>query len=233
MSTCRTVQPRVVGRVAPRPLREGELAPAHRVPGASGRVARTCTAAPSWPRKPNSGWRLADLLELEQGGAVGLGVDQRRGDEVAERPHAVDVDRPRGRPGRRAASAPRASNRRGSGSAPPQRPSGRWSGPSWAWLNWPASARASTTASRCAADQAEVAARGEHPGQMRPGCAAGSSTTSSVPWQQTRSSGRSPPSEVGEGVGVALERGDALGDAASRRCAGTARRARRGWGRRR
>src|SRR6478672_4307300 len=37
------------------------------------------------------GVTAGDLLELEQGDAVGVGVDQRRRHEVAEQPHAVDV----------------------------------------------------------------------------------------------------------------------------------------------
>ena len=104
MSTCRTVQPVSSGgsaRVAGRERRTGGGSSAAPVDGVTSRRSRRSVAAredvqgmPSGAEELAVRWLgTSRSLELEQGGAVGLGVDEGRGHEVAEDAHAVDSAR--------------------------------------------------------------------------------------------------------------------------------------------
>ena len=94
MSTCRTVQPVSSGGSAE--ARSGRANWRRLIGGPrrrQSRVARTCRTLPRCPEQRVVGVAARGLLELEQRGPVGLGVDEGRRDEVAEDAHAVAVDR--------------------------------------------------------------------------------------------------------------------------------------------
>ena len=110
----------------------------------------------------------------------------------------------------------------------------------WAWANWPASARARTTASRCGGDEAEVAAGGEHArrcargwprGRRRPrGCrgsrpgrpagrptkAASESASPCTAVTRSATPRSAARRQRGEGVGAGVDDGDVVAELGER-----------------
>ena len=142
------------------------------------------------------------------------------------------VDRRRSR----AARAGRAARSRRTGAAAgrssPQRPSGA-ARAARAWANCPARARARTTAQPLRGDEARGCRPGRGPGAMPASAASGSSTTSSVPWQQTRSTPAGRPTTSSATVSASPCTAVIGRRRRPRRPGGPATPGRRGWGRRR
>ena len=234
MSTCRIVQP--VSSGGSPPVRGGR-ANWRRLIGAtcraSGPLGEHVQGAAERAQQVSVGVRGDGPFQGEQGLPVGVGVDERRGHEVGE-----DAAGRASRPTRRPAAATQVAQlvRRRSGAAPGRRrPSGRpaLTRAACAWANRPASARARTTARRCATRRLSTPAGGEGAGDVgegarrvvddledavavdevdaaAPGRAGPGSTESPCTASRLRAASRSP------------RRGRAV----------PARRGRRGWGRR-
>ena len=244
MSTCRTVQPVSSGGSALGAGRRGELAAAHRRTPAAVDARRRCRAARAVSR---GGRRRADHCRGSAGTRVPGPVTSSSSSSASAARSASESMReagtrwprmlvPRTRTSVKPASASSVSSwstskRRGSGSVLPQRPDGSTSA-ARAWPNSPAMALAKTTASRPETSSERMPPSGRRAAAMARSVAAGSSTNSSVPWQQTRSTLTSGEHGA-EGVAVALDAGDVVDDAGLAGPAARAPRARRGWGRRR